>query len=77
MLADEDIVPKEFVPVDTTPNESLSDAEKPEAEAAAQDGAQAQPEAQPAPQPVPAAKESDPLRQQFKDALARFNAAMK
>lgn len=37
ILADDDMIPAEFVPVDTTPQEAISDTEKPQAEAQAQD----------------------------------------
>lgn len=69
ILADEGFIPKEFVPVDTTPQESISDDEKPTAEN------QAQTEAMPqTPPPDVTAKE---LRVQFQDALKRFHEAMR
>lgn len=40
ILADDEMIPKEFVPQDVTPQESISDTEKPQAEQQAQDEAQ-------------------------------------
>ncbi|OGC94597.1 MAG: hypothetical protein A2W25_02405 [candidate division Zixibacteria bacterium RBG_16_53_22] len=70
MLADEEIVPKEFVPDDTTPRESLQDSEKPEAEAEAQEEA-------PPDEPTEEATTVKEMRSQFADALKRFDAAIK
>ena len=74
ILADEGFIPAEFVPEDTTPQEAISDTEKPQAEADAQEETETpQEDATQEQEQVPSTKE---LRAQFQDALKRFNEAM-
>jgi len=75
IMADEGFIPAEFVPVDTTPQETIDDDEKPAAEAQAQDETPTLPKDETdAEDEVTTAKE---LRAEFASAMARFNAAIK
>lgn len=66
VLADNDVIPQEFVPDDTTPRETLSDTEKPEVEAAAQNAAQAA--------ETPEAETPMPVEQATKESLDSADA---
>lgn len=70
ILADDGFVPKEFVPNDTTPQESIGDDEKPRAEIQAQD------EAQPT-DAAPTEPTMKQMRMDFYGALQDFREAMK
>lgn len=79
VLADNDVIPQEFVPDDTTPREAIADTEKPEVEQAAQSqAAQPQPQPQQPPQPEKTEKAARPGERElatFYAALAEFKSA--
>jgi hypothetical protein len=82
MEADEEIIPREFVPDDNIDSGSLTDAEKPEAVDAAsnasneQDAASVAPVVPPPAPAAPVTATTKELRDRFADALARFDEAM-